>query len=101
MFGSPHGREEVMANETHISKIYRERAKFSSRQFFADLEHTLAVSRQEGIAAGRLEAARAMLSGGTPLERVIKYTGLTEADLTPFLSLIPSLNTLSAGVDES
>jgi hypothetical protein len=89
-----------MANEvlTHISQDQHERAKFRSRQkFLADMEHNLIVSRQEGIdegiaigeargeargeAIGRVEAARAMLSDGVPLEKVIKYTGLTDVDL--------------------
>jgi hypothetical protein len=61
-------------------KVYRERAN-PWQKFFANLEYGLATARQEGIAIGRQEAARAMLSRGVPPERVIKSTGLTEADL--------------------
>jgi hypothetical protein len=72
-----------MANEV-LGKIYRERAN-PWRKFFANLECGLAAARQEGIAIGRQEAARAMLSRGVALERVIKCTGLTEADLVCFV----------------
>jgi predicted transposase/invertase (TIGR01784 family) len=37
--------------------------------------------RQEGRKEGRLEDARAMLTDGMPLEKVVKYTGLSAADL--------------------
>jgi hypothetical protein len=72
-----------MAKEV-LRKIYHERAN-PWQKFFANLEYGLEAARQEGIAIGRQEAARAMLSRGVPLEHVIKSTGLTEADLVCFV----------------
>jgi predicted transposase/invertase (TIGR01784 family) len=45
------------------------------------LDEGIAIGEARGEARGRVETARAMLSDGVPLEKVIKYTGLTDADL--------------------
>jgi predicted transposase/invertase (TIGR01784 family) len=77
-------REIAMVNEVllNISQDDHERAKYLSRKkFLADEAHNLIVSRKEGIAIGKAESARAMLSDGMPLEKVIQYTGLSGADL--------------------
>jgi predicted transposase/invertase (TIGR01784 family) len=79
------GRREIaMVNEVllNISQDDHERARYLSRKkYLMDEAHNLIVSRKEGIAIGKLDDAKAMLSDGLPLEKVIQYTGLSSADL--------------------
>ena len=77
-----------------ISQDERERAVFRSRRMYqTDLQSNLAtaedrgerrgreVGRQEGRQEGKLEIARMMLSDGEPIEKIIRYTGLTKQEI--------------------
>jgi predicted transposase/invertase (TIGR01784 family) len=49
----------------------------------AELDYNMHIedAREEGILEGKIEVARAMLADGMPLDMVLKYTGLSVADL--------------------
>jgi len=77
-----------------ISKDERERAVFRSRRMYqTDLQSDLAtaedrgerrgrsIGRQEGKQEQRLEIARSMIADGEPVEKIMRYTGLTLAEI--------------------
>ena len=77
-----------------ISQDERERAVFRSRRMYqTDLQSDLAtaedrgerrgrsIGRQEGKQEQRLEIARSMIADGEPVEKIMRYTGLTLAEI--------------------
>jgi len=85
-----------------ISQDERERAVFRSRRMYqTDLQSDLATAedrgerrgriagRQEGLREGRqegrqvreVEIARSMIADGEPIEKIMRYTGLTQAEI--------------------
>ena len=81
-----------------ISQDERERAVFRSRRMYqTDLQSDLATAEdrgerrgriagrqeglREGLQTGRLEIARSMIADGEPVEKIIRYTGLTQAEI--------------------
>ena len=74
-----------------ISQDERERAVFRSRRMYqTDLQSNLATAEDRGEKRGRkagrqeekLEIARMMLSDGEPVEKIMRYTGLTRQEIT-------------------
>ena len=70
-----------------ISQDERERAVFRSRRMYqTDLQSNLATAEDRGERRGRqernLEFARMMLSDGEPIEKIMRYTGLTRQEIT-------------------
>ena len=53
--------------------------------FRMDMEHSLIAARDEGLmegkAEGKIYVAKNMLNEGEPIEKVIKYTGLTYEEM--------------------
>jgi predicted transposase/invertase (TIGR01784 family) len=78
-------KEEIrLANEllTGISKDEIERAHFRSRRMFRmDTEHDLAVTRDEGVAEGKIEVARNLLKMNLPAADISKATGLPHTEI--------------------
>ena len=77
-----------------ISQDERERAVFRSRRMYqTDLQSDLATAedrgerrgriagRQEGRLEQRFEIARSMIADGEPVEKIMRYTGLTQAEI--------------------
>ena len=89
-----------------ISQDERERAVFRSRRMYqTDLQSDLATAEdrgerrgriagrqeglregrqeglREGLQTGRLEIARSMIADGEPVEKIMRYTGLTQAEI--------------------
>lgn len=61
-----------------ISKDENERARFRARRKFQmDMEHSLIVASDEGEARGKAEVAKKMIADGEPIEKIMRYTGLT------------------------
>ena len=70
-----------------ISQNERERAIFRSRRKFqtdygSDMATARDNGRAEGLKEGKLEIARMMLSAGEPMEKIMRYTGLTKQEIT-------------------
>jgi predicted transposase/invertase (TIGR01784 family) len=62
--------------------LYELRAELDYNMHIEDaLEEGELKGRIEGKIEGKIEAARAMLADGIPLDMVLKYTGLSVADL--------------------
>jgi len=62
----------------NISQDERERAIFRSRKKFQmDIASDMATARDNAIADRNFEIARNMLLDGEPVEKIMKYTGLT------------------------
>ena len=69
-----------------ISQDERERAVFRSRRMYqTDLQSDLATAEDRGERRGRqareVEIARSMIADGEPVEKIIRYTGLTQAEI--------------------
>ncbi len=73
-----------------ISQDERERAVFRSRRMAqTDLQSNLATAedrgwirgRAEGRAEGRMEVAQSMIADGEPIEKIMRHTGLTRAEV--------------------
>ena len=73
-----------------ISQDERERAVFRSRRMYqTDLQSNLATAEDRGERRGReagrternCEFARMMLSDGEPIEKIMRYTGLTKQEI--------------------
>ena len=61
-----------------ISRDENERARFRARRKFQmDMEHSLIAARDEGI----MSVAKNMMADGEPIDRIIKYTGLTREEI--------------------
>ena len=61
-----------------VSQNERERAIFRSRRMYqSDEDSNKATIRDRAILESKFEIARNMLLDGEPLEKIIKYTGLT------------------------
>ncbi len=82
-------KEELkMAGELlmSISQDERERAVFRSRRMYqTDRESDLATAEDRGRNRRNLEIARNMLADNEPISKIIKYTGLTEAEVNRLL----------------
>jgi len=62
----------------NISQDERERAIFRSRRMYqSDMDSNIATAEDRGKAERNVEIARNMLLDGEPVEKIIKYTGLT------------------------
>ena len=69
-----------------ISQDERERAVFRSRRMYqSDLQSNLATAedrgRRLGRSEGKIEIARMMVAAGEPVEKIIRYTGLTQQEI--------------------
>jgi len=65
-----------------ISTNEDERARFRMRRKFQmDMEHNLIAARDEGEISKALKIAKAMLADGEPVEKIMKYTGLTRKEI--------------------
>jgi len=61
-----------------VSQNERERAIFRSRKKFQmDIASDMATFRDNAIADRNFEIARNMLLDGEPVEKIVRYTGLT------------------------
>ena len=82
-------KEELkMAGELlmSISQDERERAVFRSRRMYqTDRESDLATAEDRGRNRRNLEIARNMLADNETISKIIKYTGLTEAEVNRLL----------------
>ena len=73
-----------MANELlqTISNDDTERARFRSRRMYRmDTEHNLIAARDEGEIRKAIAITKNMLDNGEPIEKIIKYTGLTREEV--------------------
>ena len=61
--------------------IFRSRRKFQS-DYGSDMATARDNGRAEGLKEGKLEIARMMLSAGEPMEKIMRYTGLTKQEIT-------------------
>lgn len=65
-----------------ISQDERERAVFRSRRMYqSDLQSNLATAEDRGRKASKIEIARMMVAAGEPVEKIIRYTGLTQQEI--------------------
>ncbi len=59
-----------------------EKAKYEeSLKYYRDLKNVVDTSYEEGKAEGKAEIARQMKADGEPVEKIIRYTGLTEDEI--------------------
>jgi predicted transposase/invertase (TIGR01784 family) len=66
----------------NISQDERERAIFLSRKKFQmDQESNMATARDRGILEGKVEIARNMITDGESIEKIMRYTNLTRAEV--------------------
>ena len=65
-----------------ISQDERERAVFRSRRMYqTDLQSDLATAEDRGERRGTMRIARSMIADGEPIEKIMQYTGLTQAEI--------------------
>lgn len=51
------------------------------RNMYMTYEYDLHESKEEGKAEAKIEMAAAMLADGEPIEKIVKYSGLSEKDV--------------------
>lgn len=49
-----------------------------SLKYYRDLKNSLDTAKEEGKEEGKIEIAKEMIITGEPIEKIIKYTGLTQ-----------------------
>ena len=65
-----------------ISQDERERAVFRSRRMYrTDLESNLATAEDRGEHKGIVKIALNMLTDGEPVDKIIRYTGLSQPEI--------------------
>lgn len=65
-----------------ISQNERERAIFRSRRKFqTDLQSDLSTAEDRGKALRNIEIAHIMIADGEPVEKIVRYTGLTKQEI--------------------
>lgn len=66
-------------------------AKFSKKELreyedslkaYRDIKNSLDTAEEKGRKKGKIEIAREMLQDGEPIEKIIRYTGLSENEIS-------------------
>lgn len=85
-------RQSIMTDfaEKYVNPLTAEIAKFTPAQiqsyedslkYYRDLKNSLDTAKEEGFEEGKIEVAKEMLKDNEPLEKIIKYTGLTKKQI--------------------
>ncbi len=52
-----------------------------SLKYYRDLKNSLDTAKEEGVEEGKIDVAKEMLKDNEPLEKIIKYIGLTSEQI--------------------
>ena len=79
-------RENIFLKLFETAEIYKFNRKEyqeyeDSLKYYRDLKNSLDTAKEEGKIEGKIEIAKEMLKENEPIEKIMRYTGLTKEEI--------------------